>query len=78
MLKTKFKLPKPEISKQNQGLSEQTWNNLHHSPFKDVQDHHEESFPRVKKTAALIATNNIKRYNGSCKSLVCLNIQLIW
>ena len=70
-----FRLSKSEIAKQNQDLSEQAWSNLHHSPFKDVQDHHEESFPWVKKTAILIATHDKKHYNGSSKSLVCLNIQ---
>ena len=70
-----FRLSRSETAKQNQDPSEQTWSNLHHSPFKDVQDYHEESFPWVKKTAILIATHDKKDYNGSSKSLACLNIQ---
>ena len=41
--------PKSEIAKQNQDLSEHPWNNLHHLPLKDVQDHHQERFYLVKR-----------------------------
>ena len=49
LVKAKFRISKSEKAKQNQDLPEHAQNNLHHSPFKDVQDHCEESFLLVKK-----------------------------
>ena len=72
---TKFRFSNSEIAKQIQDLSGQAWNNLYHLSFKDVQDHHEESFPWVKKTAILMTKHDKKHCNGSSKSLVCLNSQ---
>ena len=48
-------LSRPEIAKQNQGLPEQAWNILLHSPFY-IPDHQHENLQSIKKISYFIAT----------------------